>query len=313
MLTAAIRSFPIRPTFTSRAPGRKAGPKDEVATFDAFSLHEHQAPTTTNTNNNSDGHNRVFDQQRTAVMVDFFDLPRTVRDRIYRLHLVKADGPLTLDEHYDRVESSALSKKYMPSIMEISKRAEKEAGPIYYGENHFDIGDLDAFWRFSTSTWPRHLNLVRAITCAWTGDSNRSWSIGNYGNYGATRSNFIRMSKMKRLESLNIRVDEAEMVRRMTFSRETRQRPFEGNDISAQEGLAIFQFPGMAGLLSITKVRNVQFIKLLDDKGEEHGGPLADGPLLTHILPRLRPQVKVRRKYVQLLSSTMSQLMETDK
>lgn len=235
-------------------------------------------------------------------MVDFFDLPRPVRDRIYRLHLVKADGPFTLDEHLDKIESSALSKKYMPSIMEVSKKAEKEAAPIYYGENHFDIGSIDAFWRFSTSTWVRHLNLVRAITCAWTGDSKTYWTISAYGNYGATRSSFLRMSKMKRLESLNIRVDEAEMVRSMHINRESRQRPFEGNDVSAQEGLAIFRFPGMAGLLAITKVRNVQFIKMVNDKGEEYGGLLPDGPLVTHILPRLRPQVKTRRKYVQLIT-----------
>ena len=243
-------------------------------------------------------------------MVDFFDLPRPVRDRIYRLHLVKTDGPLTLDEHHDRIGNPALSKKSMPPIMQISRAAEKEAAPIYYGENHFDVGNIDNFWDFASSMWPRHLNLVRGVTCAWTEETNpyRGRYLPTYGSSGATRNTFVRMSKMKRLETLKIRVDEAKMIGSMSNSRETRQRQMEEDGISPQRGLAIFRFPGISGLLAITKVRNVDFIKLAGNKGEEHGGPLPEGPLLTYILPRLRPQVKARRKYVQFLTQVELQI-----
>lgn len=245
-------------------------------------------------------------------MVDFFDLPRSIRDKIYRLHLVKTDGSITLQEHEKMIGNPAAIKKSMPPIMKVSKVAEKEAAPIYFGENRFDLADVDLLWSFSSSIWLRHLKLVRAITCAWVGDVHRWRGLRVYGGWGTTRESFIRLSKMKGLESLYIRVDETEMLRSMSIDRETRQRPFDSDNITPQENLAIFRFPAITGLLAITKVKDVQFLKMIDQKGEESGGPLPDGPILTQILPRLRPQVKARRKYVESTEHRLLHLDEAD-
>src|ERR1700753_3109740 len=80
-------------------------------------------------------------------MANFWDLPKHVRERIYRLHLVY-DEPITPDEHdhlvkYDSSQTYAAKTsrepKYMPPVFHISTKAEKEVAPIYYGENHFEL------------------------------------------------------------------------------------------------------------------------------------------------------------------------------
>lgn len=123
---------------------------------------------------------------------------------------------------------------------------------------------------------------------------------GDWGHYGGSRENFLSLGKMKKLEELNIRVDEKNMLKKLPITRETRQRPAYGRgfyvDPTAQQKLTILRFPGITGLLTLTKINNVNFIKLVDSNGVETGGMVPGGALETQILPRLKPKRKTKRQ-----------------
>ncbi|KAF2171831.1 hypothetical protein M409DRAFT_18065 [Zasmidium cellare ATCC 36951] len=230
-------------------------------------------------------------------MATFLDLPKELRERIYRLHLVY-DEPITNKKHHRIVKHNsrrrrAKRKHSMPPICTVSPKIEKEAASIYYGENHFDIGhigDVHRECKFFDCTPLRHLKHLRSVTCTWANTVPDTWyGPGRYGGYGQVGENWRRLSNLKSLVELNIRVDEADIIKSMSIGRGVRQQSHVKEEVlTPQQSLAIFRFPSIAGLLSISGVENANFIQLENDMGEKYGGPFAGGPLETHILPRLR-------------------------
>ena len=209
-------------------------------------------------------------------MANFFDLPRLVRDRIYRLHLVKAD-PTTREQH----DKNANHKpgpygRAMPALLAVSKKAEREAAHIYYGENHFDMGEVRTVISFGYFTYPRHLRLVREVTCTWDG------MLAGEG--------FQAIARMKSLHKLRIRVDEASIVHRLLSSRKNSRYIIDSHkrEPTAQEQLSIVRCPGYTGMLKISNVPEVEFIKTFNWKKEVVGGPIPGGFLETQVLPKLR-------------------------
>lgn len=227
-------------------------------------------------------------------MASFWDLPRPVRDTIYRLHLVKNE-PIAEDEHFKLVTTRQYTRrrygalKRVPPICALSTKADKEAAPIYYGENHFAFGPgkhggESRIGPFATQSWTRHLRMVRKVTIQWP-------KPGTYGAWGGVaREAFLEIGRMTSLKELYIRVDEKEMVREMLWSRRTRRQRRAGSDapITPQENLAILRHPGMTGLLTLHGILQVQFIKRLGYGGNEYGGPIPGGLLETEIAARLR-------------------------
>lgn len=238
-------------------------------------------------------------------MADFWDLPRPVRDKIYRMHLVQ-EAPITVTEHRKFIKFR--STKSMPKIFEVSRQAEREAAKIYYGENHFDLEFSFGVRRLVESTWPRHINLICRLTVPWGPPKCVHES---YGRAGGTGEDFSRLASMKALEELNIRIDESDMLKHMSFTREIRQRLMlpdaTGSNLTPQQHLAILRFPGMGGLLKLSKIENVNFVQLVGVNGDKYGGLLAGGPFETQILPRLKaPKLKpVKIKYVDSLDTPM--------
>ncbi|PPJ50346.1 hypothetical protein CBER1_05914 [Cercospora berteroae] len=219
-------------------------------------------------------------------MPDFWDLPRKVRDKIYRMHLVH-DKPITQDAH-DKMcrDRKALGyrQKQMPMILKVSARADREAAPIYYGENHFVFSGLSPS-SLTYRSFPRHFRLVQTVTCDWEVDA------------GGASYAFESLAKLKGLCELTIRVDEQKMVRRGLDNRDTRQ--FWGNtalnQYSAQEQLAIYRCPGINGLLSLQGIPHVNFVAR-KVKGEDVGGPIPGGVLQTQIGPKITAPVLKNKK-----------------
>jgi hypothetical protein len=74
-------------------------------------------------------------------MAKFWDLPKPVREQIYRLHLVQED-PVDLknfDAACGRNWTSIWpeSHRKSPRLLEVCKKTEREAAGIYFGENTF--------------------------------------------------------------------------------------------------------------------------------------------------------------------------------
>lgn len=227
-------------------------------------------------------------------MTSFWDLPRPVRDTIYRLHLVHEDQ---LDHalHLSLVKVDLRSprryefRRRMPPICLLSARAEREAAPIYYGENHFVFGRLrdgagSSVWRFNQTTWPRHIRLVRKVTYQWPRPHNGEDLYNGMGNAGEC---FSEIARFKALQELYIRVDEEAMIRGMLVSRRTLQRS-PPRPLTLQDGIAIMRHPGMSSLLKICGVPHVEFLKWYNISGREIGGPMPGGFLESEILPKLQ-------------------------
>lgn len=208
-------------------------------------------------------------------MANFWDLPRPVREKIYRMHLVR-DGPISREEHHQIVKHDPRTyrRHYMPPLLCVSKKFEKEAAAIYYGENHFVFEPVSQAWMFAYRTFPRHLKLVRKVTCEWEGT--------------VSREGFMAIARMKGLQELFIRVDEGFMVRQMIGSRHLRQtHRIPDEELTPQHHLALIKHPGMSAVLSLSGIPHVQFIKAISWDKNEVGGPIPGGFLETYVLPRI--------------------------
>lgn len=226
-------------------------------------------------------------------MPDFWSLPRHVREKIYRFRLVE-DKPIDDVKHEKltrtcRPRSDRHSMKRMPAICLVSDRAEREAAPIFYGENHFVFGRLktgrhSSIFSFTAQTWTRHLRLVRRVTCQWP--TPYAWWYAGSGN-GMAGEVFTEIARFKNLQELNVRLEEEAMIWRMLVSRRSVQT-IPQRPLTLQDGVALLRHPGMNALLKISGVTEVNFLKALDDSGTEVGGPISGGYLETVIRPRLQ-------------------------
>lgn len=219
-------------------------------------------------------------------MTNFFDLPKLVRMKIYRLHLVR-DEPVSPSEHnliatrrsggrtYHGF-TDEYTRKRTPPLLAVSKQAEREAAPIYYGENHFEFDPVRVASSFAMTTYPRHLRMIRKVTCEWSEDM--------------AREGFLAISRMKGLQELYIRVNEGAMVRNTLNSRHVRQCYYIPDDqLTPQQQLSLLRHPGMSGLLAISNVPLVEFTRLKPPSySSDPSGPLPDGFLQTQILPVLK-------------------------
>ena len=121
-------------------------------------------------------------------MANFMDLPKPVREKIYRLHLVAEKQPVDFEayietcgytEFHDRDDTDDHrllfprlykgEKRKVPPLLHASRKIEKEASLIYFGENTFALSgpeDIRIWRRFA---WPRHLRLVsKVLLRRWT-------------------------------------------------------------------------------------------------------------------------------------------------
>ncbi|KAK3075013.1 hypothetical protein LTR53_002048 [Teratosphaeriaceae sp. CCFEE 6253] len=210
-------------------------------------------------------------------MPNFNDLPKTVRQQIYRLHL-------TYDEPVDQVTHLAAihypgrldnhGSRSCPPILTLSKKIDKEAAPFYYAANSFVCANSWA--NLICCSWPRHLKLVRKITTNWESE------------YATLH--FGRLARLKGLVELRIRVDERRLLSRALTPSELRRVDLD--NATPQQQLAVYRTPGMAGLLKLcgnfAKIESVEFVKMTQaGRIVEASGPYPGGVLETQVAPRL--------------------------
>ncbi|KAK4545967.1 hypothetical protein LTR36_002531 [Oleoguttula mirabilis] len=208
-------------------------------------------------------------------MANFLDLPKPVRERIYELHL-ESQEPITSSQHRAIIKHNwGEGARSMPPLLRLSRKIEKEAMPFYYANNHFIFDTVNGILAMGYDTWPRHLRLVRKVTCVW-----------KVSEVYATET-FKELARYKGLQELYIRVDEMAMLKKMLWRRNAHQRA-RVDDPTPQQQLAILRFPGIVGLLRLSGIPHVQFEKLLDRKGEAFGGPIPGGVLETQVAAKMQ-------------------------
>lgn len=210
----------------------------------------------------------------TADMTNFWDLPKKIRERIYRLLLV-FDEPVCNEMHQDlsaepdgtHLNRLGRSYKHVPLLLRSDKKIEKEAAVIYYSENHFDVNVASSF---VSNTLPRHYRFVRKLTCTWS------------PYYPA--DDFKTLARLTSLQELNLRVDEEAMLDRVLKTPDW-LRFDKRLGYSEQLQLQLLRHPGMRAFSELSGIPLIRLLK--NNDVEDAGGPLPGGFLETVMVPQI--------------------------
>ena len=213
-------------------------------------------------------------------MANFWDLPKPVRERIYRLHLVQEDPvdlvdfEATCGGDLPYIWSDLKTRRGTPQLLQVCKKTEREAAGIYFGENTFicEIPHEARHWK--ARLWPRHLRLIRALIIeGWT-------SPEDYG--GGYNECFRLLSSFQGLKVLTLKVDE-----QMALEKKLKHHPtikwHSSLGCSPQLQLQVLHFCGIQGLRSLTKIPCIDFPPLTEEGRKRHGesGAIVGGVLET--------------------------------
>lgn len=200
-------------------------------------------------------------------MANFMDLPKPVREKVYRLHLIADKQPVTFEAFKQTCRSPATIGDYegadlktlrdngvdtskdgksrtMPVLLQASDAIEREAANIYYGENTFASTGPGSLYTWKFFVMPRHLTLVRKVVLLrWTRHS------------GATANDaFRKLSALPQLESLTVAVNER---RCFAVPHTTKWHPSLG--FGRQIALQAYRLEGITGLRSLRGLRFDEF------------------------------------------------------
>lgn len=227
-------------------------------------------------------------------MKSFCDLPKLVREKIYRMHLVQ-DDPVTFSEFKaicncidEDEQTNEKTPRIMPSILQVSRKVEREgmfeemdetfarigkliyipASLIYFGENAFEIKGWKAFENWFRRLWPRHAQQIRTIRighwgpqCPPTGDF-----------YPA--NDFKKLKSLRMLQSLIVVVDENAMLQRVLGKLRYYDKWHDSLELGLQVHLQMMHVTGMTALRSLRGMLNVTFThpKGIGQQGSIPGG-----------------------------------------
>ena len=211
-------------------------------------------------------------------MANFWDLPKPVREQIYRLHLVQED-PVDLKDFQAACGRNwnsiwPESHRKVPRLLDVCKKTEREAAGIYFGENIFFWKSPQDVYRWKYRLWPRHLLLIRAVTIGgWTNPEH-------YG--GGYNECFRLLSSFRGLKVLTLKVDE-QMALESKLQNHPTIKWHNSLGCSSQLQLQVLHFCGLQGLRSLTGFPRVDFPPLTEAGRKRHGdlGAITGGVLDT--------------------------------
>lgn len=200
-------------------------------------------------------------------MKTFWDLPKPVREKIYRLHLVADEQPVdftayrktcgyTEDVRHGEHHESKPAKLRRPNLLQVSRKMEREASPIYFGENTFQFNRPEGLRGWKRFTTPRHIKQMRKVALlGWTELRGASADAA-----------FKAFNTLPKLESLTFCLDEEEALKKKLGSSDFRSpnRPIAWHPslgFGPQVNLQLLRLRGMDGLRSLRGLREVKLVK----------------------------------------------------
>jgi hypothetical protein len=184
-------------------------------------------------------------------MTNFWDLPKPVREKIYRLHLrftspVNYETFKELSRGTQPAADGTKVQKIMPLLLQVPYRLELEGGfehphptpfpllllmwqiasPIFFGESSILVSGSTVWRRWFWRLWPRHAKQIRKIVIeGWSPHASshakqRNWKERFDGGF------FANIRQLPLLESLVITVDEWKILQRLLQECDT---PFRGH------------------------------------------------------------------------------------
>jgi hypothetical protein len=191
-------------------------------------------------------------------MPTFWDLPRDVRDRIYRFNLVQeaaidVDGFKAACSGLEDVSRTSYRSRTRgkPCLFHLGTRAEREAAGIFFGENTFFLDSPHKINLWKSMIWPRHFKLIRKVRVS-------GWDMTHLYGTGYNES-FRVLATLKSLNLLTLEIDEQESLERLLKKHAT-IKWHESLGLSPQLHLQALNLIGIQGLLSMRNVRRVDFL-----------------------------------------------------
>jgi hypothetical protein len=200
------------------------------------------------------------------------DLPKSVRNNIYRLSLVYEDDiDVPGFQALCGIKTINYYPRGIPPLLQTNKRVEREAAQIFFGENTFSLAKPYGIRLLKAMVWPRHSKLIRKV-------SLNGWCHPEI--LGSNHSASFRMlGTLKSLETLIMRVNEQEMLEKFLIDHSTAIKWHRGLGLSPQLHLQVLNFCGVSGLLSLRDVPRIDFLPLISDatatnnhRGDNVGG-----------------------------------------
>jgi hypothetical protein len=252
-----------------------------------------------------------------TAMANFWDLPKTVRETIYRTHLVQASSVKSAEfEEYCRCpdpdqDFAPKPLRLMPPLLEVSRRIEREgtfqnskatltlndladhglASCICFGENVFRIKGRSDCLRWFDRLWPRHANQIQSIILAnWA--RNWDWSGKMYSIW-----NFKKLRSLRMLRSLVVDIDEIKSLRSLLRTSRSRVIWHDSLTYGPQIHLQMLRIDGMGALRTLRGLQSVQF---MDPESNGQQDPIPGGFLETVVKREITQPIDVQA-YVRIM------------
>jgi hypothetical protein len=228
-------------------------------------------------------------------MKTFWDLPKPVREKIYRLHLVEEQQPVDFAAYKKACRYTEASRDLYgsaakpanvksPTLLQVSRKIEREASAIYFGENTFALSRPESLRDWKTFTIPRHIKHIRKVALlGWTQAQGAS-----------ANAAFKVFNTLPKLESLTLCFEEEETLKEKLMYDEFRSTNRAMNWHSSlgfgpQVSLQLLRLRGMHGLRSLRGLRKVKLVKDLNVSHDDLGnvGSMSGGFFETVIIKEI--------------------------
>jgi hypothetical protein len=221
-------------------------------------------------------------------MANFWDLPKAVRMKIYRLHFLKKEPisyesvqchsgcdlrelqlPVRLDSKKRRLEP-----KIMPKLLQAARKIDHEAAHIYFGENAFELWSPCEIDSWTKRLWRRHLDMIQSVVVIFWEDAPTKISASMAARYDPGYDTaFRKIGGLKSLKSLTILVDEKTLLSNVIEVSPTIEW-HNSLGYGPQINMKVLHFSGMT---SIRSMRGLYHFEILPP--DSCGNQLEQGPL----------------------------------
>jgi len=217
-------------------------------------------------------------------MANFWNLPKTVREKIYRFHLIQNDS-ITIEDFEKScgftqpvdgvrrltVQPGSKRKRYetklMPNLLQADRKIEREASQIYFSENSFTLPSPKESSTWVRRLWRRHLNLIQSLVVeSWCGVPSRC-GFRPFPYNPRYDADFGKIGGLKSLRDLTLHVDEKYVLNAILHA----SLAIEWHSslgYGPQVNIKLLNFSGMTSLRSIRGLRSLKVIQV--DPSDTH-------------------------------------------
>lgn len=191
-------------------------------------------------------------------MANIWDLPKSIRERIYRLHLVQ-EQPVSRRDFTQLCGNgrrlcscSECVVKMMPCLLQADRKLERETANIFFGENTFEVSEPRELDHWVRLVHKRHYNRMRKILLKFTRLVPRTSAAYN-------ESSLRKLGAMRGLKNLTVGLDEQKAIEAMLTRKGSTIQWHKSLGYGPQVQLHLLHLDGMHVLRAMRGLQHVEF------------------------------------------------------